>query len=278
MTFTPWSDDMPTPDNTTDETSKRRQSWIKHQQAAADVDLTGFKDTGLQVEAMVLRCSWHLREIAQYGPKIEALLSADVKRAYREAWAALPEKLEALHHAHTEHSTNRLVIPGVETGTLQALDKRGKELEELGMPWLKVLVQLGKLPKQTVAAIESGAGYLDRAADLTQIAEHGLKHWKVLDALFKDAEPGTKILTKADLLEMGAVSNNIIGILTRQSGPVTEQGIDWRRQRLGCFVLCHNDWEELRSAARFYFDRIGDTDSHRSLLKLRGMRSFKLRP
>jgi hypothetical protein len=269
---------MPDPNtNAASEVTTWAQSWLKHQQAAEQA-AKGQKIGSIVVDAIALRALWHLRDLAPFNEAICAQLSAERKKAYKEALVAMPGQLEALQFAHREYSTARLVIPGVESETLQVLDKRGAELEELGMRWLEGLSLLGKVRRQTLETIKAGKGYLDRASDLNQIANLLTEHIKIIERQTAEAEPGAEIITRADIKEMDEVSVKMLGILQRQSGPAQVQAVDWKAQRMGCFLLCDASWESIRTAARFYFDTIGDKDSYKSLLQLKGMRQFKLRP
>lgn len=269
---------MPTPTDAVKDSNQLKLSWLSHQAAAAKVDTAGRSRRGLNPEAMLLRANWHLRELAQHKDKILEPLNADYKKRYNDAHQALPSKLEALVYAALEEGTLRLERPGVATDQLKALDKRGKELEDNGMFWMKMLAQLNKVSKQRIAAIEAGAGYIDRAADLAGISESLDAHWKTLDPIMQSAEAGASILSRADLVEMNNIATQITDIIVTRRADEAVNGVDWKQQLLGCLALCEQDWDTIRTSARFYFDRIGDTATHKSLIALRGMRTFSLRP
>jgi hypothetical protein len=269
---------MPDPQNEVLDANKQKLSWLSHQDAASKIDTSGLSTRGINAQAILLRAMWHLRELGQYGDKIVEPFNADAKKRYNDAFKALPSKLEALLYASTEYGTQRLEIPGVATEKLQQLDKRGKALEDAGMFWLKVLVQLGKVSKQRVSAIEAGSGYMDRAADLAGISELLDTHWKQLAPMIQSAEADAKVITRAELVEMNQISIQISDLIVSRRAAESVPGVDWKQQYLGCFVLCDRDWEVVRTSARFYFDRVQDKASHRSLIALRAMRTFQLRP
>jgi hypothetical protein len=269
---------MPTPTNDVRDSNQLKLSWLAHQAAAAKVDISKTYKRGINADAMMLRTMWHLRELAQHRDGILEPLNADYKKRYNDASKDLPSKLEALMYASAEAGKLRLELPGVATDTLRQLDKRGKELEEIGMIWMKVLSQLNKVSKQRIAAIEAGAGYMDRAGDLVAISESLDTHWKMLDPIMQSADADAAILSRADLVEMNKIATQISDVIVSRRADEAVAGVDWKQQVFGCLALCEQDWDIIRTSARFYFDRIKDKELHKSLIMLRGMTTFSLRP
>lgn len=267
---------MPTSQST--EETDRKAHWLIHQQAAEEADTSSVAARGTNPGAALMRCKWHLRELAQYEAQILELLSPAQKKRYTDAFKALPGKLEAWVYAAAELKTARLELPGAANDEVKLHTARGKELRERGLFWVKVLQQLGKVRRERVAAIEAGSGYLDLASDLVAISELLDANWKLLGGLLAEAEADAPIVTEAEVKEMKQIGVRLSDLLVSRRVAESVPGVDWKKQALGMMALCHADWEEVRTCARFYFDRVGDKLNHRSLIQLKGMNRFELRP
>lgn len=182
-----------------------------------------------------------------------------------QAEARLEATCDALLYAADKHTIEGQDLTTQSREELDSLTVEAFELHTPAMHWLPVLLSMGVLTPEVAERIRAGRGRRNVAQDLRLLGEHFETSWGELKPLQKKQKNKELRLTKQNIQRMRAVGGRLTNLLAGKSADEPEtaeatEAIDWRDQVIAIYQLLEDDYNTLRRAALYHFDRIGRLD------------------